>query len=122
MSPGPPPNGAISATLDIGRPHRLQALCATTFIVRPLVVGQSLLPMRVKKWGVISIQFSILDSEDFHIGFGEPLTGNLPGTGLQLSERALNVRACFAAFISGKVLTAKQTEVLSVVKQRATMS
>jgi hypothetical protein len=26
-SPGPPPNGAISATLDIGCPHRLQALC-----------------------------------------------------------------------------------------------
>ena len=25
-SPGPPPNGAISATLDICRPHRLQAL------------------------------------------------------------------------------------------------
>jgi hypothetical protein len=102
MSPGPPPNGAISATLDIDRPHRLQALCAATFIVLPVVVGPSLLPMRVKKWGVISIQFSILDSEDFHIGFGEPLTGNLPGTGLQLSERALNVRACLLHSSRGK--------------------
>jgi hypothetical protein len=32
---------------------------------------------------MILFQFSILDSE-------EPLPGNLPGTGLQLSERALN--------------------------------
>ena len=40
--PGPPPNGAISATLDIGCRHRLQALCATTFIVLPLEVGPSL--------------------------------------------------------------------------------
>jgi hypothetical protein len=40
--PGPPPNGAISATLAIGCRHRLQALCATTFIVLPLEVGPSL--------------------------------------------------------------------------------
>jgi len=35
--PGPPANGAISATLDIGCPHRLQAFCATTVIVLELV-------------------------------------------------------------------------------------
>jgi nitrate reductase NapE component len=60
-SPGSPPNGAISATLDIGRPHRLQALCAITFIVLAIVVGPSLFAMRVKKWGMISFQFCILD-------------------------------------------------------------
>jgi hypothetical protein len=44
-----PPNGAISATLDIGRPHRLQALCAATFIVLPLELRPSLLRMRLKE-------------------------------------------------------------------------
>jgi hypothetical protein len=48
-SPGSPPNGAISATLDIGRPHRLHALCAATFIILPLELGPSLLPMRVNE-------------------------------------------------------------------------
>jgi hypothetical protein len=37
--PGPPPNGAISATFDIGRPHHLQAFSDTTFIVLPLELG-----------------------------------------------------------------------------------
>jgi hypothetical protein len=37
--PGPPPNGAISATLDIGRLHHLQALSEATFIVLPPELG-----------------------------------------------------------------------------------
>jgi len=41
-SPGPPANGAISATLDIACPHRLQALSAKTFILLPLELGQLL--------------------------------------------------------------------------------
>jgi hypothetical protein len=34
--PGPPANGAISATLDIGRPHLLHAFSDATFMSRPL--------------------------------------------------------------------------------------
>ena len=37
--PGPPANGAISATFDIGSPHHLQAFSDTTFIVLPLELG-----------------------------------------------------------------------------------
>jgi hypothetical protein len=36
MRPGPPSNGAISATLDIGRAHRLQAICDDEITLLPL--------------------------------------------------------------------------------------
>ena len=47
--PGLPANGAISATLDIECPHRLQVRCASTFMVLPFELGLSVLLMRVNK-------------------------------------------------------------------------
>src|SRR5262249_43701185 len=43
-------------TLDIGCRHRLQALCATTFIVLPLEVGPSL-TSQLNKLGAFPFQF-----------------------------------------------------------------
>jgi len=43
MRPGPPLNAAISATLDIGRAHRLQAICDDEITVLPLELGPSCL-------------------------------------------------------------------------------
>jgi hypothetical protein len=102
--PGPPPNGAISATLDIGCPHRLQARCAAIQWSRTFEVGPSVLLMRVNEQPATSFQFTCWSLEIVHGSYGRSSERPYPRmsrceAGGRLARVNRITRSCAVSFV-----------------------